>query len=470
MHGYIQVLKVLLTLACNKVASLLIGAAGMGLADLYQHTCLLMGNATNLGLCKRTISCLSKTYSQKQYNKQYIARYVKLIRTWAIMTAIWGTLLTAVLSPLLSYFTTSGLSHTYAYLWLSPMVGFTTLISAETTILKATNQLKRVVYISVLSIGVTLILSLILYDWLGIKGIVPLLVLTACYTFILHLKQTTSEFPYRIGQFHFRFFRKGFQMLKLSRTYLLVGILVSGAEVLIRVSMTRSPEGVVAVGYYAAGIALTAGYARIALGALSTNYLPQLTTVGKNTQERNRTINHQINKHIALITPFLLLICLCLPKIIYLLYTGDFMKIMPMVLPAALFIYFKAIYTPVTFVPIICGDHWLFLWMKVVIHFFFCLCVILGYTKAGLMGAGLGLALSHLIALLCITTIYAFRYQYRMDYSTLRSVFLFFILLCIGLMIATQRSVPFRAIGGTIVLALMLPNIYKILKKAVQQQ
>ena len=48
--GGVQAVYMLAALVRNKCTALLIGAAGMGLADLYTRSCDLVGNLTSFGL------------------------------------------------------------------------------------------------------------------------------------------------------------------------------------------------------------------------------------------------------------------------------------------------------------------------------------------------------------------------------------------------------------------------------------
>lgn len=463
--GSVQVLSVLTAVIRNKIAALIIGAEGIGLSDLYLRTVDLLGNATNFGLGMSAVRLLAEKYAAGGDSPLRAGRLVRLIRTWVMLTAALGTAATLLLAPLLSLLTTGTLQHTAAYACLSVAVGSATLTGGEAAILKATRRLRRLAWASACTMLVVLVLSAGLYLWLGMRGIVPLLTLGGLTALAFHLRQTRRDYPYSLGPLRTRFLRRGGPMLRLGTAYILAGVATAGAEMLVRAAIRAGEGGLRAVGLYAAGYTLTAGYARIVLVAMDADYFPRLSSAVADTREMNLTINRQINTLVVLMAPFLLLFCLCLPLVVRVLYTGEFMKIMPMVLPAALHMYFKAVYTPIAYIPLARGDSFLYMTMEVVYDVQFCACVVLGYHTAGLMGAGLGLAVANLIDMVCVAGVYSAHYHYRMNRSTLRSVALLFILLCVGLMIATQRSVPFRAIGGAGVLLLMLPTLWSVMRK-----
>lgn len=95
--GSVQALYVLLAVVRGKVTALLIGAAGMGLADLYMRTIDLVGNATNFGIAFSAVRRLAEFRDRGDGRAQ--RHYVRLVRSWTLLTALLGTLSCLLCSP-----------------------------------------------------------------------------------------------------------------------------------------------------------------------------------------------------------------------------------------------------------------------------------------------------------------------------------------------------------------------------------
>ena len=475
--GSVQLLYILIAILRNKVAAIFIGAAGMGLADLYARTIELLGSATNFGLGMSAVKQLAELCGEEEQQKEkssarslrpfssVVYKQVCVIRTWVLFTAILGTLTCLALAPLLSRWATDSPNHTEAFYLLAPMVGLTTLTSGEMAILKATRRLRRLASATSAGAVATLFLTSSLYAWLGVKGIVPALVLSAAGLFVFHLQAATRDFPYHINPFCSSIVRKGLPLVRLGTAFILAGIMTSGAEMIIRSALMHNQAGTALIGLYAAGLALTVSYARMIFVAMDAEYFPRLTTILGNRRETNLTINRQINSLIVLMAPFLLIFCLFLPLIVRLLYTEEFLDIIPMVICAAPFMYFKAIYTPIAYLPLAHGDSVRYMTMEFIYNVVFCIAVIVGFTYGGLWGAGIGLTLANLFDLLLISLSYSLHYGYRMNADTLRrSVLLLFPLLT-GLYCAWHPSFPLRIAGGSCCLLLMVALSWSVFKR-----
>lgn len=491
--GSVQVLYVLIAVLRNKIAAQFIGPAGIGLADLYGRTMDLMGNATNFGLGLSAVRCLSEVFNTE--NAQAEARHaqnatapesphtpaaaglspiafpqsthqVRLIRTWVLLSAILGVIVTLCLSPLISRAATGSADYTLSFCLLAPMVGFTTLMGGEMAILKATRRLKRLAFASACGAVATLAVSAPLYIFCGMRGIVPTLLITSAAMFAFNLRESKRIFPYRTGPFQKGFIKKGLPLVKLGTAYIMAGIMTSGAEMLIRAGIaTRSPLGFAETGFYTAGFTLTVSYARMIFVAMDADFYPRLSTVAADRRAMNLHINRQINTLIVLMAPFLLLFCAFLPLIIRLLYTAQFLVIIPMVLCAAPCMFFKAVYTPIAYIPLARGDSFVYMTMELIYDMVLCLTVIGGYLLYGLAGAGMGLAAAHLFDFVMVHLVYARHYGYRMNRTTSLRVVALLVLLMAGLYAVSLTDPAHRIIAITCTLALMLPAVWPVLKR-----
>lgn len=269
--GSVQVLSVLTGVVRNKVAALFIGTAGIGLVDLFSRTIDLVCNATNFGLSLSAVRRLSEVYNAEIEAQpgvspaslpQTVAQ-ARLIRTWVLLTALLGTLICLSFAPLISRTVAGSSAYTASFMQLSLAVGFATLTGGEIALLRALRRLKSLAQASALGALGALVVSVPCYVLFGLRGIVPVLLVTSALLFALNLRASVRLLPYRLGSFRPGYLRLGLPLIKLGTAYILAGVMTSGAEMLIRAALMDSPRGVAEIGLYAAGYTLTVSYARI---------------------------------------------------------------------------------------------------------------------------------------------------------------------------------------------------------------
>ena len=467
--GSVQALYIAIAVLRNKVTAVLIGPLGMGMAELYLRALDLVANSTNMGLGSSAVKVLSETYEQASNGdadaQKTVNEQIKLIRTWVLMTGLLGMLVCITCAPLISLLATNNDTHTNYFRLMSPIVLWSTLMGGEIAILKATRQLKWLALASTLGGISTLAISAPIYYLWDMKGIGPVLFMTSLATFFFNLYGTCRRYPYRVGPFNGPFLRRGIPLLRLGAAFVVAGVMTTGAEMLIRAAIIRSTDGLSVVGYYAAGYTLTASYARMIFVAMDADYFPRLSAICNHVRPTNILVNRQINTLIVLMAPFLIAFCLGLPLIIRILYTNDFLNIIPMVICAAPFMYFKAIYTPIAYLALARGDSFRYMLMELTYDVVFCLSVIAGYIHLGLVGAGIGLTVANLFDLFFVHMVYRHYYGFCMNQSTmLRCIFLF-VLLITGLLAAYIPDRLPRYGIGTLSLVMTIPVVWPILKK-----
>jgi O-antigen/teichoic acid export membrane protein len=409
--GSVQFLNILISIVRNKAAAVLIGPVGMGLADLYFRAIELLGNSTNFGLGFSAVRRLAPLCEQG--NLRALKLQSQIIRTMIFWAALLGAIVTIVLSPALSLWLFHDTSHALSICALAPAVAFSTLTSGEVAILRGTSRLKAIASTSALVAGCTLLFALVIYSIWGISGVIPVLLLTTLATFLLHLRVSTRQFPYHISPFRFRVLRSGRPLIQLGAAYVGAGILGSGTEMLIRATVVNSENGLYAAGLYAAGLTLTVSYARMIFVAMDADYFPRLSAAAQDISRQNLTVNSQIHVLSLLMAPFLIILAISLPLVVRLLYSAEYLPVMPMVWAALPFMYFKSIYSPIAYLSLAHGDSRVYFVMELLYDVVFAAAVVVGYQYYGLLGAGIGLSLANLADLLLLSLFYRKKYQFR---------------------------------------------------------
>ena len=414
--GGVQAFYILMSVVRNKLAAILIGTAGIGLADLYCRTLELLGNTTNFGIAFSAVRRLSSLYEEGSSHETLF--YVRLIRTWVFITAIFGSLVCLAFSPLISQLTTGTYEHIFTFSLLAPAVFFTTLAGGEMAILKGMRRLKQLALASAAGALGTVVIAVPLYATMGIKGVIPVIIGTTALTFFLNLRATTPIFPYRISPLRKKFISKGGHLISLGSAYIAAGIIGSASELLIRTVIVESDTTYHQAGLYAAGLTLTVSYARIIFVAMDADYFPRLSAALKDTERTNITINQQIDVLVLLMAPLLILFATCLNWIVPLLYSADFLEVIPMVLGALPYMFFKAIYSPIAYLPLATGRSKLYLCAELMYYVAFTILVVTGYHLGGLIGAGISLSVANMVDLTVLPWLYGKIFGFRFSRGT----------------------------------------------------
>lgn len=432
-----QIINILISVVRNKLTVMFIGAAGLGFADLLSRSAEFLGHFSQCGLNISGVRRISQIYEQEGHSENLL-QSIATLRTWVFLLAMLGMCLTVLVSPLIAHFLLDDQGDYTTCLALAPLVALCTLLGGEATILKATHQLKKLALCTAGGAFTTLCVAAILYPTMGISGVLPVLIFSILSLFGIHLYATTRHYPYRL-RINREGIRDGLPIIRLGISFAFTGVIASGAEVFVRYFI-KSQASDAEVGFYAAAFTLVVSYSRIIFAAVDADYYPRLSAIVENQQEMNTIVNRQINALVMLMTPFLIGFSIALPFIVVVLYSEEFLCVIPMVLAALNYMFFKAVYTPTAMLALAKGDAKIFLLMETLYNLVFVLAVSIGYAQNGLLGAGIGLTIANLYDLIAINIVYSYRYGYVIDRKTLLHTMIQFALLAVVLFLCFTHS------------------------------
>ncbi len=121
IFGGVQGLNILMGLVRNKLVAVMLGPSGMGLMALFNSTITFISQATNLGISFSAVKHLSEEFDSG--NAERMEHFIRVIRAWSLLTALFGMLVCMAVGPLLSDYTFSWGDHTLHFILLAPAVG-----------------------------------------------------------------------------------------------------------------------------------------------------------------------------------------------------------------------------------------------------------------------------------------------------------------------------------------------------------
>lgn len=458
LFGGVQVIYALIAIVRNKITAVLLGLTGMGLIENYNRTAEFLGASTNLGIAFSAVQHLARLHSAG--HTRAIQYYATLVRSWAMLSACLGFVVTLFFAPLASALLWDDWRNVLSIAAVAPIVALSALSGGEMAILKGLGRVKSIALLSLLTALATLLITTAAYLLWGLSGVLPALCLSALGQLLLTLHMSHRVVPYRVQLRSWSFLKRGWKIVQLGLAYAIAGFIMMGGEWIVRIIIMRfSPftepiQRLEAVGIYAAGFALTVSYSRLLFTAMDADYFPRLSAASINRTHQNIAVNRQIDVLVQLATPSILLFAALLPWLVRLLYSSAFATAATMAHYALPYLFFKAIAVPIGYLALAHARSRLYLLVESSYTLFFVTSMAICYTLWSYAGAGAALSIADALYLVVTWAIYAHKFGFSMSRDTLQrtlvqSGFLFAGWFSLGL------EVPFLRYGfGTLFFAI----------------
>lgn len=429
LFGGVQVFNILIQIIKQKFIAILLGPSGMGISGLYLSATNLIQGLTSMGLSSSAVKNVAEANGSEDF--QRISRVVTVLRKLVWITGILGMIVVIALSPILSKSTFGNYDYTIPFIFLSVTLLFQQLSAGQSVVLQGMRKLKHLAKSGVLGSFFGLIISIPIYYFFGIEGIVPTLILSSITTLLL-----TWYFSRKIKIEKQKItpkqtFQEGKDMLKMGLAISFTSILTLMSAYIIRIFIVRV-GGAEEVGLYTAGFAIVNGYVGLIFTAMGTDYYPRLAGVNKDNQKFKEMINQQAEIAILVIAPIIIIFLLIAPYAITLLYSKEFVSITGFMQWAMLGMIFKTVSWAMGFQFFAKGDSKLLIINEVISNIYILSFNILGYFLFELKGLGIAFAFSYFIHLFQIyfVTKRKYKFDFIKSFNKLYSIQLTLLLSC----------------------------------------
>lgn len=429
LFGGVQVFNILIQIVKQKFIAILLGPTGMGISGLYTSATQLIQGLTSMGLSSSAVKDVAEANGSGDTAK--INRTVTVLRKLIWVTGLLGMVVVIALSPLLSKSTFGNYDYTIPFIFLSVTLLFQEISAGQSVVLQGMRRLKHLAKSSVLGSFIGLLVSVPIYYFFGIKGIVPTLILSSITSLLLTWYFSKKIKIEKVDITPKQTFQEGKEMLKMGLVMSLNSILVLGVAYIVRVFIGRI-GGVEEVGLYTAGFAIVNGYVGLVFTAMGTDYYPRLAGVNKDNAKCKEMVNQQAEIATLIITPILMIFLVFVPFLITLLYSNKFVPITGFMQWAMLGMIFKAASWAIAFQFIAKGDMKLFAINETSANIYTLLFNLLAYYLFGLEGLGISFALCYFIYLIqvYITANNKYKFNFISSFNKLFSIQLLLLVSC----------------------------------------
>lgn len=462
LFGGIQGFIVLIGVLRTKAVALFLGPSGLALINIYNNIISLVNQATGLGISFSAVKDVAEHYGRG--DMLAVRQSVNTVRVWSLLTAGLGTLFLLLLSPLVSWVTFGNYDYVIPCALLSPVIGMMAVCGGELAILKGLKQLKRVAAISFLGALTTLLLSVPLFICWGKSAIAPSLVLCNLVVMLVHLWASAKVAPWDRSVFRKLNVLRGVNVVKLGLAYVTAGVFSQGAEYIIRVSLLRLGD-MDAVGLYNSGYMMAVTYASLIFTAVEADYFPRLSAAVKDLRKANEMVNQQVEVCVLLMAPILILYVLCMPVIVPLLFSREFLPCVPMVVVGVFYMFLKALTLPVAYLALANGKSKVFMAAELAYSFFVALAIPLAYRLGGLEGTGWALSAAGLFDFLLIYIAYRLKFGFMFDWRNLKLFIVQFLLLVTVVFVVQNYGLLTRCMVGVLLFAVSFGLSFRRLRR-----
>ena len=411
VFGGTQSFAILLGIVKTKFAAKLLGASGLGMIAMYNRTLQMLSDFTNLSLSFSAVRQIAEAHEEG--NSAKLHHWIKVLRSWAFLTAVAGVLLSIALYPFLGEWVFEGNDYyTSRFLLLSPVVGFMAVIGCELAILKGVHSLYKVAkYTLWTSLGGVAV-SVPFYFAMGIAGIFPSIFLTSLLQMVVLLCYSVPLYPYRIAPFSRKILRDGLGMVKFGLGYIFAAIMGSGSMwIVCRMLLDIGSNSV--VGFFSTGYFLMNLLPGILFAAIDSDFYPRLSATNKDVANTNRLVNEQAEVQLLIQAPMLLAYSLALPLLVPLFYDAELAIAVPMTQVAMFGMLVRTMTFPMSYLPLSHGDSKIYMIQEGIYDLLFALFVVAGYKIAGLLGVGAAMAAAFVLDWVVVYLFARNKYSFR---------------------------------------------------------
>ena len=406
----VQVITILCYVVRTKLVAIWVGAAGVGLFGIYNSATDMLLSLTLLGIGASSIRDMAAT----EGTDKTLAGIV--VKRWGLILGMAGALVMAALSRILSEYSFGDTSHTWQFSLLAVCMLFNALTTTNNAVMQGFKRYHHLARATVWGAAGGVAVSAPLFYLLGIDSIIPAMITFSVITF-------AASYANRVRLPHITIDRhimweKGRGFLKLG-AYMTVTGFTGYLVAYLFISWLSSRTDVATAGYYQAGLTLFNRYAGLIFTAIGMEYYPRLSSVAHRSKALSVYVNHESTLLMWMLLIIVPVFIVCAPLIIRILYTADFLVMLPMVTMGITGTVLRGLSWCMSFTILAKGDGRLFLITEVVSSAICLSLNIAGYSIAGLAGLGASYTVWYAIYTAIIAVVYRRIYRLELRRTTI---------------------------------------------------
>lgn len=445
LFGGVQIYQIFIQVLRSKLIAVLIGPLGVGIIGLYTTALDVFKRITSLGLAQSAVRDISEANGSGDTEK--VCKVAAVIRKLVWITGFMGMASVLLFSPLVSYITFGNYEYIISFSILSIILLLDQLCAGQMVLLQGTRRLKDLAKSSAIGATIGLLISVPIYFFLSIDGIVPALLVTSV-TSLLFTTHFSKKHQIKNNIISLKdAIKDGRPMIKMGIALCLSSVLVALNAYAIR-GFIRFIDGAEVVGLFSAGASITVTYVGLVFNAMSTDFYPRLASVSKDNIECKRIVNQQGEIATLILAPLILLCVIFMPVVIQVLYSDKFLPASNYVMYSVVGMMFKlpGWLSSIQFVAK--GNARSFAKNETFAGLYNLFISVLGYKLGGLEGLGISSVIFNFIYAIHMYILAKIHFDFSFNWSFIKVYFLQWLLIIISIILSLFSSELFRYLVG----------------------
>lgn len=409
LFGFSQVLKILVRVVTNKFAAIFLGVTGIGVIGFLENILTLIRSVTDVGMTQSSVRevALSKENFQSQ-------RLLQILYRWSWISGLIGTAVMTLFASQFSLLVFDDESYALWFVLLSLYFLFTSVSAIRLAVLRGKNKVITIVKYEIVGAVITSLLAIPLYYFFGIKGIIPVFLITSLIGFLASLYFTRdiqilqSKVPLK------DFMKEVSPMVKL-------GFLLSMNMVFWQLStyvirwFLKDTASIETLGIYQVSNTFLVSYLGLIFTTMSNDYYPRLCNYQEDEKSFTNLVNDQTELALFLVVPAILLLYLIVPTLIPLLYSSEFLEVLSILQIGLFSVILKTVVWSIGYIPLVKGNKKMFFKQTVFGDVLNMLLSIVLFYYYGLQGLGIAITTMFVISGIYtyqgVSRVYGFKFR-----------------------------------------------------------
>lgn len=376
----VRIVGIICSLIRNKAIAWFIGPAGMGLVVLLNSIVDLISQSTRLSIDQSAQRDISQT------SESNAVVTITVVRRWTIWLGLAGMAVTCALSPLLSLWTFETIERWPVFCILSVVPLCVTYSNCTIAQNQGLRRIRAVALSNVVGAVTGLLVAVPLVVWLRIDSIVWIILAygvsswLGAYIFRPRIKSITLPRTEVV--------EKGRSFIKLG-VQITAAVFISQAFAYLFVLFLNTYASTYTLGLYQSGYTLMNSYVGIIFSAMVLEYYPRLSAQANGRRRLQLTASNQLNITLYILTPLLCVLIVLINPVIRVIYSEEFLPIIPYVVLCCSGVIFRAVSWCMAYVILAKGDGKAYLTTEISSSVIGFGCNIAGYLLGGVVGLGI---------------------------------------------------------------------------------
>lgn len=401
LFGGVQCVSIVCSLVRAKLIAIWIGPTGVALFGIFNSVLDMLSNATQLNLRHSAVREISDSDASD------LPRVASVVRWWSRNLGILGSLVMLAAAPLLSWISFGNNSYWWAFAWLAVPMFSLSITSGEQAIMQGSGNLRNLAKASLIGVAAGTACSVPLYYFLGINSIIPSLLVFALASFIAVI---TCRNVHSVPILRSESIRLGKGFLKLGM-YMTISSLAATASSYAFLSYLNQVADSTITGIYQAGYTMIVKYMGLVFTAIAVEYYPRLVKIVNDKAELERHVAHEASVLLWIVVPAAIVFMICAPWLVRLLYSDDFLPVLPMVVAGMPGVIFRVLSYCLSYVILAKGDGKAYVRTEVSSAIIGLVLNIVLYNTMGILGLGIAYLLWYLIYATMVLIVCRTRYH-----------------------------------------------------------